>query len=534
MDRNYIKLNLVISHNKCLRGVCTISHDIDIIIPVYNALYDVQHCVQSILDNSNSLSIRLIVVNDASGEETTQLLRYFDKAESCILLVENENNQGYAQTVNVGMSLSTARYVVLLNSDTVVSENWLEKLICCAESDPAIGIVSPVTNSAIWQSVPYIPDPTVSTRYIPDAEEINDFAKLVFKCSYSIYPQLPYIHGFCQFIKKEVVDTIGFVDEKNFPNGLGSEQDYCYRAADAGFLSVIADDTFIYHSKAKSLNKAARKLDWVFNLNAKYGEQRHKVSRYEVLGCSEMNSLRMATSFEVYRKTLDPSASSFNYNICMVINSVDDIEAISIFSPLLLANKIGRSRTTLLIREESLVLSLKQHNHISKLKEQLIVFHTDKELLDYFLFYDVVIYLDVQLLKNLCVTQNRYPDLLVTCYIDNRAGVHKNISLHAKEVDPLTVNPILFLTNSDTIAKAVIHLLGAHVINLVTLYKENDEVSIFNKFRRFFDPINYSILKTQQKALLRLLKDAILYYRKDQCTVVFSKNVPPKDCILNK
>jgi GT2 family glycosyltransferase len=74
----------------------------------------------------------------------------------------------------------------------------------------------------------------------------------------TLLPYVPLIHGFCFGIKREVIDTIGFLDEDNFPRGYGEENDYCFRASDAGFLLVVATHTFVFHAKSKSYPDSTR------------------------------------------------------------------------------------------------------------------------------------------------------------------------------------------------------------------------------------------------------------------------------------
>ena len=506
--------------------------NIDIIIPVCNALDDIRHCITSILANKSSFNISLIIVNDASEENTTQFLRSMDVKETCIRLLENDVNKGYARTANLGMKLSTAPYVILMNSDIIVSKYWLHNLVECAESDSKIGIVSPVTNAAIWQSVPFIPNsPTVSTNSFPQHEEVDRFADLVTKCSYSIYPRLPYIHGFCQFIKREVIDAIGYVDEKNFPNGLGSEQDYCYRAADAGYLSVIADDTFIYHSKAKSLNMKARKFDWERNLNDKHGEQRHRINKPIVNGCREMNALRMATTFELFSNQLSRSINSFNYNVCIFVSS-EDTKSIDFFLSLLKKAESSRGCFTIVVKKGYLSFVLKKYRHYPASQKGIVGFQAKEELFSYLGFYDAVVCSDPDALIYLSGIQTKYPALLVACYLSDKVILPEILMACEKRTDPLYLKSVLFLTHSDASAKTVIQTLGIHAFNLTNLQKKDRLSCIISNVAMFFKPIDLMWSKRQNQVLMLLLKDAILFHRKDQDPVVFSKGLPSN--LINK
>ncbi|MCH9052354.1 MAG: methyltransferase domain-containing protein, partial [Proteobacteria bacterium] len=67
-----------------------------------------------------------------------------------------------------------------------------------------------------------------------------------------VLPRVPLVHGFCFGVTREAIDRIGFFDEDSFPNGYGEENDFCFRAVDAGFGLVVATHTYIFHAKSKS------------------------------------------------------------------------------------------------------------------------------------------------------------------------------------------------------------------------------------------------------------------------------------------
>jgi len=234
---------------------------VDVVVPVFNALEDTQRCLKSLVSRRDGFSVRIIIVNDGSNAETTDWLRYFAKAHSCALLIENPGNQGYTKTINTGLSHSSAAYVVTLNSDTIVTSGWLKGLVRCAESDPRIGIVGPLSNAASWQNVPNLYSETgdFAVNSLPPGITPDDMARIVSEGSIRKYPKLPFVNGFCFLIKRKVIESIGYMDEERFPLGYGEENDFCIRAADAGFDLAIADDSYVFHAKSKSFGHTRRR-----------------------------------------------------------------------------------------------------------------------------------------------------------------------------------------------------------------------------------------------------------------------------------
>src|SRR5215472_8307349 len=91
-------------------------------------------CLESVLSSPCSPNFRIVVVNDCSPEpELAEHLRRLAAAGKIILL-ENARNLGFVESVNAGMRASD-RDVVLLNSDTLVFGNWLDRLSACAYAE---------------------------------------------------------------------------------------------------------------------------------------------------------------------------------------------------------------------------------------------------------------------------------------------------------------------------------------------------------------------------------------------------------------
>lgn len=236
------------------------SRRVDVVIPVYNALEDVKKCLESLEIYQDGFEVRVIIVNDDSDVKTSAYLRHFCTVKHGFVLLENPQNQGYTKTVNNGLRISDAPYVIALNSDTVVTSGWLSGLHACITSDPKIGIAGPLSNAASWQTVPELMDADgFKVNQLPEGMSPDDFAGLVKSLESKNYPRVNVINGFCFMIRREVIDRIGFMDEENFPVGYGEENDFCIRAANAGFELAIADNSYVFHAKSKSFGHDTRK-----------------------------------------------------------------------------------------------------------------------------------------------------------------------------------------------------------------------------------------------------------------------------------
>ncbi|RJN32968.1 glycosyltransferase [Nesterenkonia natronophila] len=234
---------------------------VDVVIPVYNALDDVRHCLSALATEDDGFDVRVFVVDDGSREDTAAWLRDFCEANSSRFhLFVNKLNLGYTVTVNRGLRLSTADFVVTLNSDTRVTSGWLTALVRCMVSDDSIGIAGPLSNAASWQNVPELyEDTSFAINTLPTGFTPNDMAQCVRMASHRVYPRVPFVNGFCFMIARDVFEEVGFLDEETFPTGYGEENDFCLRAAEAGFTMAIADDAYVFHAKSKSFGHEKRK-----------------------------------------------------------------------------------------------------------------------------------------------------------------------------------------------------------------------------------------------------------------------------------
>ena len=228
---------------------------VDIIIPIYNAYDDLRKCLQSVYQYTDLVENRLILINDNSSD--TRIEPYLNsQTKENVIIIHNKENKGFSNNINLGMAQSKERDVLLLNSDTIVTKNWVEKIVECAYSDRAIGTVTPLSNNATLCSVPNF----CEENSLPEGMNIDQAAAIVEECSLKKYPRITVANGFCMFIKREVIKTIGGFDADTFRKGYGEENDFCNRAEQMGYIHVMCDDTYIYHTGTKSFETKEKEM----------------------------------------------------------------------------------------------------------------------------------------------------------------------------------------------------------------------------------------------------------------------------------
>ncbi|MBL8254647.1 MAG: glycosyltransferase, partial [Candidatus Competibacter sp.] len=130
----------------------------EIILPVHNGLSQLRDGLDAVLAYTPRRDSRLFVVDDASDPVTAAWLHRQAAAQpDWITLQRHEENLGFLASCNGAMSQGDSDYVLLLNSDVLVSPGWLERLLAHAESDPRIAAVNPLSNRADNIDLPMAP-----------------------------------------------------------------------------------------------------------------------------------------------------------------------------------------------------------------------------------------------------------------------------------------------------------------------------------------------------------------------------------------
>jgi GT2 family glycosyltransferase/glycosyltransferase involved in cell wall biosynthesis len=220
---------------------------VDVVIPVHDAAERVEACLASVCRHTGEQH-RILVIDDASVDpRIAPLLARFQRERPDLEIQRNPVNLGYLATVNRALQ-SGARDVVLLNSDTQVGPQWLERLAAGAHSAGHVGIACPVTD----QPGPLgVIEPERLTTLGIDAA-----SALVRQAAAAGYPLLPVAVGFCMYLRRSMLARLGGFNPA-FAPGYGEENDLSMRAWRAGFAIVACPDVLVGHSGSASFGKGA-------------------------------------------------------------------------------------------------------------------------------------------------------------------------------------------------------------------------------------------------------------------------------------
>ena len=224
-----------------------------IIILSYNSLEYTKLCIESIRMTIPEYVREIIVVDNASEDESVKWLREQDD----IILIENKENKGFPAGCNQGIQASSPYTdIFLLNNDTILPENalfWLRMGLYDKEENGMTGSISNCARDQMAEGVENQKD------LLLFAERTNVPMKYPYEKRLSLI-------GFALLIKRAVVDRVGLLDER-FSPGNYEDNDYSLRVITAGFRNILCKNSFIVHFGNVSFRKNTTDLENILAIN---------------------------------------------------------------------------------------------------------------------------------------------------------------------------------------------------------------------------------------------------------------------------
>jgi GT2 family glycosyltransferase len=261
---------------------------VTVVIPIYGAHRALERCLESLRVAGDPCA--LVLVDDHSpGSEVERVCRTFAERPGDTQVLRNDRNLGFVGTANRGMTAAAPDHdVVLLNSDTLVTDGWLGRLARTAWEDEATASVCPLSNAAGVFTVPAAYEdrplpvgwtPALAARVLeivgPGREEV-----------------VPVTSGYCMYLRRDVLDEVGIFDDRLFLRGYGEENDWCMRARQLGRHHRIAAACFVQHERALSFSVGKQRLKRRNSRVLKALHAGHTAGVREWLETSALNDVR--------------------------------------------------------------------------------------------------------------------------------------------------------------------------------------------------------------------------------------------------
>jgi GT2 family glycosyltransferase len=236
---------------------------LSIVIVNYNTGKLLEDCLRSIYANANGMPFDVWVVDNNSVDSSTAMVR---SAFPKVRLIENGSNVGFSKANNIALSRCESEYILLLNPDTLVIGDAIDRMVDFMEEHPTVGIAGcKVLNGdhtlqlACRRS---IPTPKVAffrmtglSRLFPNSKAMAQY-NLTFKDA-NEKQEVDAVSGAFLMARRKTIEDIGFLDERFFM--YGEELDWCLRAKRAGWMVMYNPEAEIIHYKGESTKSNSRR-----------------------------------------------------------------------------------------------------------------------------------------------------------------------------------------------------------------------------------------------------------------------------------
>jgi hypothetical protein len=242
--------------------------DLSIIVLNWNTAEETLACLESIYSQQRRHEIEVIVADNASSDcSRTVVPARFPQAT----LVVHSTNLGFCAGNNRAIPATSGRYVLFLNSDTVVTEGALDRLIDFADANPDVGIVGPKLlnlDGSLQYSCRQFPNlgagffrNTPLGRLLPKNRFTTDY--LMSDWDHASVRDVDWVSGAALMIRREALDTLKGFDEDYYM--YCEDVDLCYRAHQEGWRVVYYPDAVIYHIIGRASNKVPTRMTYMFH-----------------------------------------------------------------------------------------------------------------------------------------------------------------------------------------------------------------------------------------------------------------------------
>ncbi|MDX1906596.1 MAG: glycosyltransferase [Bacteroidia bacterium] len=243
--------------------------DLSVIIVNYNVRHFLWQCLQAVLRASEGLVVEVIVVDNASSDGSVEMLHAW--AHPQIRIIANTDNPGFSKANNQGIACATGRHILLLNPDTLVSEDTFRTCVDFMDAHPEAGALGvhmiDGTGRFLPESKRALPTPWVSFYKIFGLSDLFPRNRRFGKYHLTYLDkrqnhQIEVLSGAFMWLRKSLLDQIGGLDEAFFM--YGEDIDMSWRVIQAGYQNYYLADTTILHYKGESTQKGSLNYVRVF------------------------------------------------------------------------------------------------------------------------------------------------------------------------------------------------------------------------------------------------------------------------------
>lgn len=229
--------------------------DVSVVIVNWNTRVILQGCLESIYTQTRQIAYEVIVIDNASSDDSVGMIK---EHYPQVRLIENKDNRGFAAANNQGMRVAKGRYVLLLNSDTIVLDGAIQKTIGFADRHPGAAVVGcKVLNPDKTLQPTCFMFPSVQNMLLSATYLYKVFPRSRYLCREEMAwwnrddeREVEVVTGCYMLVRKEAIDQVGMMDETFFM--YGEEGDWCFRFYRAGWHNLFYPLASIIHYGGQS------------------------------------------------------------------------------------------------------------------------------------------------------------------------------------------------------------------------------------------------------------------------------------------
>ncbi len=248
---------------------------VSIILVNYNGADILPHCLSSINKIIDIPAYEIIVVdNDSSDGSVELIVENFPE----VRLLRQPKNCGFGAGNNAGAKLATGEFLLLLNTDTVITSNILPHLIELMQADPKVGIIGPkLLNKDGSLQISISPALGIKGEYQArqmHRDYLNISQRNLIEQKFQEIQEVDIVVGAAFFIRSSLFHSLGGFDENFFM--YFEESDLCKRAQYQGYKIIYTPHISLIHLKGYSIQKAANKMAIEYRRSQIYYYQKHR------------------------------------------------------------------------------------------------------------------------------------------------------------------------------------------------------------------------------------------------------------------
>ena len=226
--------------------------DVTVSVVNWNTREELRGCVESVLAQDGSVSFELIVVDNASSDESAEMIAA--NFENRVTLIANNENRGFGAAHNQSIARSRGRYVFLVNPDArMIEGDVLAKMVAFMDANPNIGMIGPKVlnrDGTLQYSARRYPTMLASAmrhtmlgRLFPNNRYVRKY--LMTDWNHDQISDVDWLSGSALMVRREAFEQIGVLDEGFFM--YCEDVDWCKRAHIGGWRVVYYPETSVSH-----------------------------------------------------------------------------------------------------------------------------------------------------------------------------------------------------------------------------------------------------------------------------------------------